>query len=111
MRNLSQLYIILLDFYNNLRLDSNLKYICNAIGEMKVTSVITEEEYVKLFAHFKSQKPTKELNSEFLTNIACLMSTPNQPWWYLSAQYMKEGVELRQRFIQKMISTTKQQNI
>lgn len=81
------------------------------MGEMKLTSNITEEEYTRLFAHFKSQKPTEQLHPEFLLRIACYMSTPNQPWWYLMASNQKEGIAIRERFIEKMILITKEQNI
>ncbi len=111
MKKLSELYTIFLAFYKTLPTDLNLKFICNAMGEMKTTSNITEEEYTKMFAHFRSQKPTEQLHPEFLTDVASYISSLNQPWWYLMGKNQTEGITVREKFIEKMISITKEQNI
>lgn len=115
MRNLNELYTIVLNHYQSLlKNDENksLLFICNCIENANKNSIITDEEFDKIKKHFETQYPTSEINSEFITDISSSFISHRgkveSAWWLLVGdEYFKKGVAIRIKFLKKMIKITK----
>lgn len=102
-RNLSELYSIVLDYRKTLTLGDSNQFICNAIEMCNSECLISKEEFSKLFRHFRKNRPTSKLHREFY-NLPTY--TRSSAWWHLCGD-CKEGVVIRDRFLEKLIRITK----
>src|SRR5690606_21176895 len=74
-RSLHKLYKIL---YKKIKYKKELGSLCGCIYRMLYDKCITDVEYYKLLSHFKSQKPTEDLHSEFYYHFTY---SGQQFWW------------------------------
>lgn len=95
MRSLSELYIVLLQYYK----DTNRLYICNAIRFAYQDDILTSDEYDLLSAHFLSQRPTSTLHSEFFNDDITIII--GDAWFY------DYGINIRMKFLTMLIEHTK----
>lgn len=93
MRTLNELYRILKEKGETSR------FICIRIEFLIDLEIISTPEYYTLINHFKSQKPTKELHSEFYYNESF---EGGAAWW----NTFGDGIKQRKLFIDKMIKIT-----
>lgn len=100
MRDLKELYGILLIEYKN----NYTNYICNTILNLYNSKKITFKERVFLKKHFVSQYPSKKLHTEFFNNELFRKGNKNGVWFTLLFNETK-GREIRIDFINKIIST------
>ena len=98
MRTLNELHSIL---YNEIKDRVYISGLCFEINRLCDLNKITDNEYKKLYKHFKKNKPNKKLHSKFLKSDTWVGGTY---WW--TDKENNDPVN-RIRFIEEMVKITK----
>ncbi len=100
-RTLKELYETLLKRYEN----SNFYYVCNLINFMGSTGELSGIEHEILITDFKSQRPSKELHSEFFYHPTYDKINNLSSWWYydIDGEQRTEVISEKVKLIKKLI--------
>lgn len=102
MRDIKELYQILWDNLEDLDIVIG---ICCEISTLYYLGLLSFSEKERLLINFKSNKPSKEIHSEFYNNSAYNKdSVIGAFWWEITD--MKKSSDQRKLFIQKLIQIT-----
>lgn len=98
-KTLNELYLIL---WERIKDKTCIQGLCAEIFDLWKENLIDVEDYQRLKKHFKSERPTRSINTEFFTTERRF--TGGVWWWDSSEDHNPIN---RKAFIQKMIKITK----
>lgn len=107
MKSLVELYTLLLERFkeNNPNANEFLSYICNNITELYQNGKITEEEKLKIFAHFENELPSPTKHTAFFEHDLF----DGNLVWFITARNPKLAHSLRVQILTNIIANLKEQ--
>ena len=118
MKNLSELYSILLeDFKNrNQQIDetggidnmgvSEYSFLCHCLKQLHKEGIFNDDEFAYLYSHFILQKPSRTVNTAFYDHELY----DGDYVWFKTLGYREEAFALRVQLLTNIISKLKEEN-